>query len=632
MVRLQLKPNLIKPESSNATLEGPGAAVPVPKVAVSPTSVPTPTNQVASSVTVITRDEMETEQRRTAPDALINVPGINLVQTGGPGGLTSVFIRGTNSNQVKVLVDGIDVSDPSNPNRSFDFGQMLTNDLAQIEVLRGPQSGLYGADALGGVIVITTQEGSGPPKVTGTIEAGSFGTFNQMASASGSEDHFRYALNLGHFQAADTPVTPVDLLAPGEPRFGNFYDNQTYSTKFGVDVTPYLTLNSVVRYVDATLKFTGDNNNFPFPDDQRSTQVVHQLYTRGEGVVSLLEGAFKNYLAVGYTNDWNSNLTPLSPLATVNQGDRIKFDYRGVLSLGSGQTLIGGLEHQVERLEVPGVTAQEFNRAAYLEYQSKIGKSFFLAANIRVDDNEDFGTHPTWRVAPGFVLPWTETELKGSAGAAFQAPSLSQRFVDFPDFLFFANRNLQPEESFGYDLGFEQPAFDHRFRFGATYFHNDITNLIDFVVLPSGTSTNLNIGRATTQGVESFAALAVTRRFNLRADYTRTIAVDDDTGLELLRRPENKASLTGLWKLTDLWSMSATVLRVGSTIDANRNFTIPRLVAPGYTVVNLATNYKVTENATLFGRIDNLFDLHYEDPTGFDRPGIGLYAGVKLNN
>src|SRR5262249_54585371 len=189
-----------------------------PRTTISPTSLSTPLEQVPSSVTVITAQDIEQQQRRTAPDALAAVPGINVVQSGGPGALTSIFMRGTNSNHVKVLIDGIDVSDPSNPNRVFDFGQLLTADIAQIEVLRGPQGGLYGADALGGVIAITTKKGEGPPTITSTVEGGSFGTFNQFANASGSEGNFNYALNIAHVRSTDTPVTPLELLPPGRKR------------------------------------------------------------------------------------------------------------------------------------------------------------------------------------------------------------------------------------------------------------------------------------------------------------------------------------------------------------------------------------------------------------------------------
>ena len=601
-------------------------------VAISPTSVPTPREQVGNSVTIITGQDLETQQRRTVPDALAAVPGINVVQSGGPGGLTSVFMRGTNSDHVKVLIDGIDVSDPSNPNRSFDFGQLVTTGIAQIEVLRGPQSGLYGADALGGVIAITTEKGDGPPKLAATIEGGSFGTFNQTASASGSEGNFNYALNIGHFRAADTPVTPLDLLPPGRVRNDDYYDNLTYGTKLGWEASRNLEFNVVARYTDATLRFTGDDfSSFPpTPSAAQSIQTVHQLYTRGETVVTLFDGAFKNYFAVGYTNDWNWNLTPgISPAVSINQGDRIKYDWRGVVTLAPGQLLIVGLEDQAERLATSSTTAHESNGAGYVELQSQIAKRFFIAANVRVDDNEDFGEHTTWRIAPSFILPELETTLKGSIGTAFKAPSLSQRFIDFPAFGFFANRNLQPEESSGYDAGFEQPLFDKRLRLGSTYFHNDITNLI---ALNDTFTTNINIGHAITYGTESFVSFAVTDRLKLRADYTHTTAIDATTGLELLRRPKDKESLTGTWNPVDPWTFTAAVINVGPWVDADRFGLTPRLTAPGYTIVNVGGSYKIDDHATLFGRIDNLFNEHYEDPTGFLRPGVGAFMGIKLNN
>jgi vitamin B12 transporter len=609
----------------------------VQNFAISPTSILTPTDQLASSVTVITAQDIDKEQRRTAPDVLSTVPGINVVQTGGPGGLTSVFMRGTNSNHVKVLIDGIDVSDPSNANRSFDFGHLLTGDLERIEVLRGPQSGLYGADALGGVIAITTKKGEGPPKITGMVEGGSFGTFNQTASASGSEQNFNYALNIGHFRSTDTPVTPLELLPPGRLRNNDYYDNLTYSTKFGIDVSKNLTFNVVARYTDAMLKFTADDfSTFPLPpvpDAKQSIQTVHQFYTRGETVLSLFGGNFKNYFAVGYTNDWNSTLSPSSPLASINQGDRIKYDWRGVATIAPGQTLIVGLESQTERLETSSVSAEESNQAGYIQLQSEIAKRFFLVANARIDDNENFGQHATWRVAPAFIVPESETKLKASVGTAFKAPSLSDRFVDIPAFGFFANRNIQPEESLGYDVGFEQPFLKNRIRVGTTYFHNDITNLIQFKFNPiTFTSTNINIGQATTSGTESFASFALTEWFRVRTDYTHTNAIDNATGLELLRRPKDKTSVTAAWNPLEPWVVSATMLSVSSWVDSDRFGFTPRLTAPGYTIVNLATNYKVNENATIFGRIDNLFDLHYQDPTGFERPGLGVFVGVRLTN
>jgi vitamin B12 transporter len=159
---------------------------------------------------------------------------IEVVQTGGPGGQTSVFMRGTNSNHTKVLIDGIDVSDPSTPNGAFDYAHLLAPDIQQLEVLRGPQSGLYGSDAIGGVVSIVSQKGDGPPRAAASIETGSFNTFNQSVGLGGSQDNFNYAVNVAHLHAGDVPVTPTQLLPPGQKAIGNNYDNMTYSTKLGL--------------------------------------------------------------------------------------------------------------------------------------------------------------------------------------------------------------------------------------------------------------------------------------------------------------------------------------------------------------------------------------------------------------
>jgi vitamin B12 transporter len=613
------------------------AAPPVvlPELVVSPTAIPTPQAQTASAVTVITSADMEREQRRTAADALSTVPGLNLIQQGGAGGLTTVFTRGTSPNHTKILIDGIDVSDPSNTNRVYDLGQLLTGDIDRIEVLRGPQSGLYGSDALGGVISITTKRGDGPPKIAGTLEGGSFGTFNQTLGASGSSGRFDYAFNILHFHAASTPVTPLELLPPGQKRINDYYDNATFSTKLGAQINDTLRFNYVARYTESTLRFTGDDFSvFPsVPAAAQSTQVLHQFSTRAEAVWSLWDGRFVNHFGASYVNDWSWNRTPADAFTpastTINAGERTKVDWRGDLTLTQGNMLLFGLEREVERLHTDTDNASNGNSAGYIELQSNPLKNFFLTANVRLDDNDQFGDHTTWRVAPVYIVGPTDTKLKISYGTGFKAPTLSQLYVDFPAFGFIANRNLRPEQSTGYDAGFEQPLFNDRLRFGATYFHNDITDLISF---NDTFTTNINIGRATTEGVETFVSAKLTDQVSMRADYTYTNARDDLTGLELLRRPRDKASATVTWTPRDDFSLSGTVLHVGPWIDVSRDGQTTGLTAPGFTVVNLAANYKVNKNVQVFARADNLFNQHYQDPTGFLRPGLGVYGGVRLNN
>lgn len=606
--------------------------VALPDIVVSPTSVPTPTDQVASSITVITGADIAREQRRTVPDVLSTVPGLNVVQAGGPGGQTSVFLRGTNSNHVKVLIDGIEVSDPSNPGRTFDFGQLLTADIERVEVLRGPQSGLYGADAIGGVISIVTKKGEGPAKAVARVEGGSFGTFNQAASLSGSQDRINYAFNVTHLRATETPVTPLELLPPGRARNNDSYDNVTVSTKLGADLSENLSVNYVARYTDARLDFTG-NDFSTFPATAQAMQsytLTHQFFTRGETVLSAFDGRWKNYFGVAYTDHWNFNKSPDTAFgpspATVNTGERVKYDWRSVAQLTPGQTLVTGLEREDERLRTSATQASNGNTGAYAELQSNAADRLFLVSNIRRDENDSFGGATTFRVAPAVLVPGTETKLKASFGTGFKAPTLNQLFVSFPDFGFFANPNLQPEESFGYDAGFEQPLFADHVRFGATYFHNDVRNLIDS---NATFTTNINIGRAETYGVETFGTIAVSERVRLRADYTYTEARDLTTGLLLLRRPRNKVSLTGSWNATDALLLSATLVHVGEFADVSRATSAP-VTAPGYTVVNVAAEYQTDTRWKVFGRVDNLFDEHYQDPTGFLRPGIGVFGGVQL--
>ena len=614
---------------------------------ISPTTIWTPVDQVPNSITVINSEQLKTEHWQTVPTALKSVPGLNVVQSGGPGGVTSVFIRGANPNQTKVLVDGIDVSNPSAASGAFDFGHLLTGDLARIEVLRGPQSGLYGSDAIGGVVSIITQKGEGPAQAYASAEAGSYGTFNQATGVSGSTDGFNYAFNILHFRADDIPVTPYYLVPPGETRLDNSYDNMTYSTKLGFDVSRDITLNFVASYIDSIYHFNGLNNCVgtvaPFyclQEPENSTQLLRQFWTRGEGVWSLFDGRLKNYFGLAYNDVWTNVVDPWpgNASSSTNEGQRIKYDWRGVTEIAPGQLLLTGVERQDESMNIIqdtyGTTGKYYtgDTAAWAEIQSEWAKRFFLIENIRYDDNDSFGGHTTWRIAAAYIVPYTDTKLKASYGTGFKAPTLYDLYVDIPAFNYYGNPHLQPETSEGFDIGFEQPVLHDRIRFGSTYFQNDITNLIQYTFLPApGIYTLENVGNALTYGAESFASFAITPELKLRVDYTYTMATDQDTGQELFRRPKNKVSVTSSWKAMDDLTLSATLNYVGPWKEQSiANNYAPGYTAPGYTTVNLAANYAATDNITLFGRIDNLFDVTYEDPAGYLRPGFGIFGGIKV--
>jgi vitamin B12 transporter len=601
-------------------------------IVVSATRLATPAAEVASSITVITAADIAARQNRSLPDALQTVPGLFVEQTGGVGGQTSIFMRGTNSNQTKVLLDGIDISDPSTPNNAADIGKLLTGDVARIEVLRGPQSGLYGSDAIGGVINIITKSGQGPLKLTGEAEGGSFDTFNQRASASGSEGDFHFRVTVDHVRAGATPVTPPSLLLPGEKRNDDFYDGVQASTKLGYDVTGNFDLGFVGHYGSSLGKITGDAFDpvtfLGFPSPTRTRIATLQYDSRATAHLVAWDGRLDQTVGLGFTDAITSGADP-SIGYTLSKGQRTKFDYQGNVGLVQGEILVLGAEAARDSSRPgfsfgfpSGPATSITTNAGYGELDSDLGNGLHDDAAIRYDDISGFGDKVTWHIAPVWAIEATGTRLKASFGTGFKAPALQELFGGFG-----ANPSLKSESSTGYDAGFEQSLWG-AVSGGATWFHNDIRNLI--VNGPPPNFTYGNIGRARTQGVETFIAWMPLDALSLRADYTYTDAIDASTGRALLRRPSNRLSLTGDWQALPDLTLDASLLVTGPQADIGRESGLREKLG-GYTLLNLAASYKLTETWSLFSRIENATDTDYQSPDGFLRPGIGAYGGIKVN-
>jgi vitamin B12 transporter len=602
-------------------------------IVVSATRVSTPAAQIASSVTIITAADIEAQQNRTLPDALQTVPGLDVVQTGGVGGQTSLFMRGTNSNQVKVLLDGIDIAAPSTPNNAADIGKLLTGDIARVEVLRGPQSGLYGSDAIGGVINIITKSGEGPAQFSVSAEGGSFDTFNQHASMSGSEGNFHYSATIDHVHSGATPVTPSALLLPGETRNDDFYDGIQASTKLGYDLTDNFDLGFVGHYGSSLGRITGDAFDpvtfVSYPSPTQTRIATLQYDSRATAHLVLWDGRFDQTLGVAYSSAMTSSADPNNGY-TLSSGDRVKLDWQGNVGLRKGQTLVLGAETARDMDHAgysfgaaTGPATGITTNAGYAEIQSDFGSGFYDSAAIRYDVNSRFGNKVTYHAAPAWLIADTGTKLKASFGTGFKAPALEQLFGGFG-----ANPDLKPETSTGYDAGFEQSLLSGALTGGATWFHNDIHNLIVNGSAPDFTYGN--IGRARTQGVESFIAWKALDTLSFRVDYTYTDAIDAVTHAALLRRPRNKLSLTSDWRALPDLSLDATLQVTGPQADFGRESGLPETLR-SYTLLNLAASYRLTDTWSLFGRIENAFDTRYEQPDGFLRPGIGAFVGIKVN-
>jgi vitamin B12 transporter len=603
-------------------------AVDLPQIVVGATRVPTPESELGTSVTVITAEEMAAKQQRTLPAALLDVPGLNVVQSGSPNGITSVFIRGTNANQTKVFIDGIDVSDPSSPNGAFDFAHVLAFDLDRVEVLRGPQSGLYGSDAIGGVINIVTDSGEGPTRVEGNLEGGSFGTFNQTAKVGGATDNLSYFFGFGHFHVGATPVTPQDLVPPGRAFNPDSYDNRTFSLRLRAKLGDQFDIGLASRAIETTLYSTSDD--FLGPESLRSRNTTRQLFTRGFAHMTLFDGRFDHTLGLATTNSDRAFLDPNSPPVTPSLfgGQRVKLDWVGNLRVLDGEILTFGAEREEDRVDTGSrFQARNGYTAGFAQLQSDIGGRLFNAVSLRYDANDQFGDKATYRIAPALLVPETGTKFKASLGTGFKAPSLSQLYEDFPAFDFFGNPNLRPETSTGLDAGIEQSLAEGHGAVGATYFANRIANLID---IDDTFTSYTNIGMARTYGLESFMSLVPFDGFSVRADYTYTIAKNEITQQDLLRRPRDKVSLSATLQVTPQLLLSATLVSVGPWHDIDRSGARTGLLANGYTIVNLAGTYDFGQGMKAFARIDNLLDRQYQNPIGFRRPGLGMIGGLEV--
>jgi vitamin B12 transporter len=605
-------------------------SVPPENVVVTATRIATPADQVGSALTVIDAADIAARQAQSLPDVLRDVPGLNLVQTGGEGGQTSVFLRGTDSNHVKVLVDGIDVSDPASPNGAYDFGKYLSADIARVEVLRGPQSGLYGSDAIGGVINIITRSGDGPLKISAETEGGSFDTFNQSATASGSADSLHYRVGLAHLHAGATPVTPLDLLLPGEKRNDDYFDSVTASTKLGYDVTGNFDLEFSGRYSNSLARVTGDAldpstfASYPSPDQTR----IDTLSYDARGTAHWMLGPVDQTIGLSYSSNVISDQDPNNG-SIPSSGDRIKLDWQGQMALAPGEIVLLGAETGRDAIHVP-ISAGITTNAGYGEWQSSLkdliqGVDFHNSVSLRYDDNSRYGAKPTWHIAPVLTLAETDTRLHASTGTGFKAPSLEQLYESFPAYFFFANPDLKPETSTGYDVGLDQTLFG--VTGGLTWFHNAIRNLIE--TDPVSFSTYVNIGRARTQGLEAYLAWQPLDSLKLRADYTYTEAEDADLHQELVRRPKHKISAEARWQAMNALALDASLLYVGSWIDGSRDFSVSRLKAHPYWTLGLAASYALTDHFTLTARASNLFDRSYQNPVGFLQPGRAFYAGIR---
>ncbi|NIM90472.1 MAG: TonB-dependent receptor [Candidatus Aminicenantes bacterium] len=612
------------------------------EIVVTANRLETPAKEVASSVTIITREDLERMKKSTVLEVLREALGVAVIQNGGTGGAGSMSIRGANSEHTLIMIDGVELNDPITPSRSYDLAHLVLDSIERIEILRGPQSTLYGSEAIGGVVNIITRRGSGKPRFSLSSYGGSFRTFSTEAGFGGSTEKINYSLGISHLSTQG--ISASSTAYPGnEEKDG--YQNMTLSGRLGFSPLDNLEVDFVLRLIND--KADIDNFGGAYGDDPNHTQDYRSLFLKSQLRALLFKNRWEQKLSVSfvYNDRKNENLLDASHPFDSEEGlfksKRFKVDWQNNLFLHETHTLTLGVDHQQEQGESeyhseglwgPYSSLFPLKQASitglYLQDQIRLAHRFFATVGVRLDSHSLFGSAATYRLAPAYFIEKSGTKLKATFGTGFKSPSLYQLYATATSFGPIGNEDLRPEKSLGWDLGIEQFLLEERVFLGVTYFHNDYKDLIDFDFLQG----YLNIGKAESKGAELYLRADPADKLRLRASYTRLEAQDKKTRIPLLRRPKHKFTANISYQFLEKGRLYLSLIHLGKREDLDFSaWPAARATLPGYTLLNASVSYNIKARVQFFFRLDNILDVEYENILGYGTPGFSAFGGLRLD-
>ncbi len=590
------------------------------RIIVSATRTEIPLDQSPASVSVIDSQSIDQKQIERVGDALREVPGLAVVQTGTPGQLTSVFTRGLPSETTQVLLDGIPIN--QGLSGAFNFADLTTDNIDRIEVARGPQSTLYGPRALAGVIQIFTKQGDGPPGITLSAEGGSYDTFRETIESDGKIDKFDYSIG-------------ASRLDTDNARPNNQYRNTAAIADVGWSPNEQLRIGSLFTY---SLSDTGNPNTIfdPKPLDNFLTE----RWLIAPHIDLRINDWWEHKFIFSYDHERQLNDPNQDGFVGPTRAlfERATIDYQNDLRPTSWLTLTSGFFYsRVNAGQERPFVSQAFGpqptfisdrteeTAGFLQATVTPLTNWTLVAGGRLDHFNQFGNVWTYRFASSYKIEKTNTTLHSSVATGFSPPSSQDK-------IFGNNFSLKPEKDFGWDAGIEQRFLENRVTVGASYFHNDLSNVIGF----NGLFKTLNLGAARTQGLETELKVKPWPDLTITATYTyldteKTSAADisQPQGARLPRRPRNEVYVSGSY----LWWKKLRTTAEAKFVNAREelNFGGPNFDIEDYSFVNFAAEYEINAHLSIFGRIDNLTNEHYAEVFGFPALGRSAYGGVRLH-
>jgi vitamin B12 transporter len=616
-------------------------------VVVSATKTPVPISHLTSAVEVITADTIKKRKIKTVIEALRLAQGLVILESGGPGTIAQARIRGGNSDQTLVLIDGAIMN--SGTLGSFNFANLMVNDIEKIEILRGAQGMLWGADAIGGVINITTKQGEGIPKAGAFFEFGSFASLREGGSLSGKKGPVDFAASLWRWDIAK--FSAVNFRRGALER--DAYRNWQASTRLGITLPHDGRFDFTFRWLNGDTLIDNGTTFANGPFDVFASKSTDNTYIYTGSYYQPLTSWWSQKLTLSRAQessvtqagtDQRSVVTGVttpsfntdSEINTLNNRIEWQHNFQVVkpLALNVGYQF---REQQGENISSTGFPNKIIsNNAGFAQAQLSLLDRLFGTAGLRHDSFNTFGDATTWRVTGGYLLKETGTKLRSAYGTGFRAPTINQLF--FPNF---GNPNLQPEKSQSWDIAVEQNLFHQQLFLSAGYFWNRFDNLILAVFDPEGACKGLspfgfcaqNIGAANAKGVEANFKFTLPsthpylKLLALQGQYTYTLTKDLETGARLPRWPVHLASALLTYQPIDPIVTTVAFRYVGTRF----NTTGDRQPMPQFTVWDFSLTWQVNRQFQAYTRVDNIFDRKYEEVLNFGVPVRSIYFGLRTN-